>query len=36
MLKAMADNRIKELGIKLIIAGEFYDDKTEYTDMILI
>jgi len=34
MLKAMADSRIIDLGIKLIIAGEFYDDKTEYTDMI--
>jgi len=30
----MADNRIKEMEIKLIIAGEFYDDKKEYTDMI--
>ena len=34
MLKAMADSRIKAMGIKLIIAGEFYNDKTEYTDMI--
>lgn len=34
MLKAMADSRIKAMGIKLIIAGEFYDDKTEYTDLI--
>ena len=34
MLKAMADSRIKSMGIKLIIAGEFYDDKTEYTDLI--
>ncbi len=34
MLKAMADSRIKAMGIKLIIAGEFYDDKTEYTNMI--
>jgi D-inositol-3-phosphate glycosyltransferase len=34
ILQAMADSRIIELGIKLIIAGEFYDDKTEYTDMI--
>ncbi len=34
MLKAMADNRIKELGVKLIIAGEFYDSKSEYTDLI--
>jgi len=34
MLQTMADNRIKEMEIKLIIAGEFYDDKKEYTDMI--
>ena len=34
MLKAMADNRIRELGVKLIIAGEFYDNKSEYTDLI--
>ena len=34
MLKAMADSRIKAMGIKLIIAGEFYNDKTKYTDMI--
>jgi len=34
MLQAMGDNRIKAMGIKLIIAGEFYDDKTEYTNMI--
>ena len=34
MLQAMSDSRIIDLGIKLIIAGEFYDNKTEYTDMI--
>ena len=34
MLQAMADSRIIGLGVKLIIAGEFYDDKTVYTDMI--
>lgn len=34
ILKTMADNRIKKLGVKLIIAGEFYDDKTPYTEMI--
>ncbi len=34
MLKAMADNRIKELGVKLVIAGEFYDSKQEYLDLI--
>ena len=34
MLKAMGDSRLKAMGIKLIIAGEFYDDKKEYTNMI--
>ena len=27
MLEVMADRRIKDLGIKLIVAGEFYDNK---------
>jgi glycosyltransferase involved in cell wall biosynthesis len=27
LLEAMADQRIKDLGIKLIIAGEFYEDE---------
>ena len=30
----MADKRIKERRIKLIVAGEFYDNKKQYTDMI--
>ena len=34
MLSAMADKRIKSLAVKLIIAGEFYDNKNEYTTMI--
>ncbi len=34
LLKAMADERIKLLGVKLIIAGEFYDNEQEYLDMI--
>lgn len=34
MLHAMADSRIRDLGVKLIIAGEFYDDKKEFTDLI--
>ena len=34
ILEAMGDERIKAMGIKLIIAGEFYDDKQEYSDMI--
>ena len=34
ILKAMADERIKALGVKLIVAGEFYDNKNEYTALI--
>ncbi len=34
MLKTMADERIKVMGVKLIVAGEFYDDKKEYLDLI--
>lgn len=34
LLEAMADNRIRERGIKLLIAGEFYEDKTTYLEKI--
>jgi len=34
MLEAMADIRVKKLGVKLIIAGEFYDDIHEYLNLI--
>lgn len=34
LLDAMADNRIRERGIKLLIAGEFYEDKTTYLEKI--
>ena len=34
MLKAMTDDRIKDLGVKLIVAGEFYEDKEEYISLI--
>jgi D-inositol-3-phosphate glycosyltransferase len=33
-LKALQDSRIKELGIKLIIAGEFYDKKAKYSELL--
>jgi glycosyltransferase involved in cell wall biosynthesis len=33
-LKALQDSRIKELGIKLIIAGEFYDKKEKYSELL--
>ncbi len=34
LLKAMADPRIKEIGLKLVVAGEFYEDQLKYTDLI--
>ena len=34
LLEAMNDIRIKEANIKLIIAGEFYDNKEEYETII--
>ena len=34
LLQAMADERIKKAGIKLMVAGEFYEDKRQYHDLI--
>jgi glycosyltransferase involved in cell wall biosynthesis len=34
LLHAMADERIKKAEIKLMIAGEFYEDKRQYLDMV--
>jgi D-inositol-3-phosphate glycosyltransferase len=34
LLEAMADERIKQLGIKLIIAGEYYEDALRYENII--
>lgn len=34
MLKAMDDERIKAAGIKLIIAGEFYEERKPYDELI--
>ena len=34
LLKAFADNRLKALSIKLIVAGEFYEDEKPYHDLI--
>ena len=34
LLKAMADERIKNSGIKLLVAGEFYEDEKQYHDQI--
>jgi len=34
LLRAMADQRIRDLGLKLIIAGEFYTDSKPYYEII--
>ncbi len=34
LLRSMADKRIKEAGIKLMVAGEFYGDKKQYAELI--
>jgi glycosyltransferase involved in cell wall biosynthesis len=34
LLKAMADERVRQLNIKLIVAGEFYTDTKPYLDII--
>ena len=34
LLEAMADERIKKSGIKLLIAGEFYEDAKQYHELI--
>jgi len=34
LLQAMADAKIKEAGIKLMIAGEFYEDEKPYKELI--
>jgi glycosyltransferase involved in cell wall biosynthesis len=33
-LEAMADQRVRDLGIKLIVAGEFYEDAAPYRELI--
>ncbi|MDG2139535.1 MAG: glycosyltransferase [Flavobacteriales bacterium] len=34
MLHAMSDKRVKKLDVKLIVAGEFYDNIEDYTSLI--
>ncbi len=34
LLKAMGDKRIQELGVKLLVAGEFYEDRSYYDTLI--
>lgn len=34
LLNAMADERMEQLGVKLIVAGEFYGDPKPYTDLV--
>jgi glycosyltransferase involved in cell wall biosynthesis len=33
-LEAMADKRVRDLGIKLLVAGEFYEDAAPYHELI--
>ncbi len=34
ILTAISDSRVRSLGVKLIIAGEFYNNKKKYIDLI--
>jgi len=34
LLKALAEKMARQLKIKLVVAGEFYDNKKKYTDLI--
>ncbi|MCC7331538.1 MAG: glycosyltransferase [Flavobacteriales bacterium] len=34
LLKAIANNHVKKLDVKLIVAGEFYEDEAEYRKII--
>ena len=34
LLNALADKRLKKLGIKLIVAGEFYENKSKYLNLV--
>ena len=34
LLEAMADERVRRLGLRLIVAGEFYDDEAPYRKLI--
>jgi glycosyltransferase involved in cell wall biosynthesis len=33
-LEAMADQRVRDLGVKLLVAGEYYEDAAPYRDLI--
>jgi glycosyltransferase involved in cell wall biosynthesis len=34
LIKAFADKRLRELRLKVLVAGEFYEDKQKYTELI--
>jgi D-inositol-3-phosphate glycosyltransferase len=34
LLEAISDERIKAMGVKLLVAGEFYEDKLPYVELI--
>ena len=33
-IRAMADPRVKDLGVRLLVAGEFYEDAAPYSELI--
>jgi glycosyltransferase involved in cell wall biosynthesis len=33
-IRAMADQRVRDMGIKLLVAGEFYEEAAPYHDLI--
>ncbi|MFM9027064.1 MAG: glycosyltransferase [Bacteroidota bacterium] len=35
LLQAMTDERLRQMGVKLIVAGEFYEDEKPYKDFVL-
>ncbi len=34
LLEAMQDNRLKEMGVKLLLAGEFYNNRNNYEQLL--
>ncbi len=34
LIRAFADDKLRNLGVRLLVGGEFYEDKKPYTDLI--
>jgi glycosyltransferase involved in cell wall biosynthesis len=34
LIRAFSDDRLKKLQVKLLVAGEFYEDKKNYTELV--